>query len=1236
VTTITTGRMQLVGAEFRIRLTRDPDGRDTLAEGHLTLPAGDYVASQTIEFPEVNLEVGQIRFLFYTIHSNSPLTATRVTLQGQAELPLDLALTNLVSGDVEGKVEFTPGQTTRFNRLVIGDFQMTYVPIQTTLQVKLARDETGQEVLAEATATTDFPPGAGGRSEAPTFSFSPVNLGAGTTYYVVYKVTAGGPVTLAGDTLTLETSWDDALPQRVDDYDPLGGLYEPLNLELYEPDTPAKRERMLDILAQANYIVIPSNRAYDAMPRLPLRYPMTLKYYQALFNCQCIGDDMEAQAYEAVPPLKGPLGFELVATFESRLNFGPISISDQTADESFTVYDHPKVLIFKKSSDFSLQNVRAILESVDLTQVVDQSPMAYTMMPGGLRLTPDRLAAQKAGGTWFEMFDAQSILNRNQTLGVLAWYLTLLLLGWLAFPLVFVALPGLADRGYPLVRLIVLLLMAWVTWLLSSLKLLPFTQAALGFSAGGVAAIGIFMAVRNRSELLTFVRARWRYLLGIEGLFLALFVFDLMVRLGNPDLWHPWLGGEKPMDLAFFDAILKTVYFPPPNPWFSGYYINYYYYGYVISAVLTKLLGIVPAIAYNLILPTWFAMTGVGAFCVTHNLVTGPDKPTTETVHKNPPTESLYGRAKPILAGVVVVVLMLFLGNLYQARQLWKYLPEVSAPGSMNLTWYQRAEEAFLGAQKVLSGQAALPGDKGRWYFGPSRPILHDGQDTPIAEFPYFSFLYGDLHPHLLAMPITFAALAWMLSVLFASTHKRRWLERIVMWFVAGLVFGVFYPAHTWDFPVWLGLGALAVCWSVWQARREVSRAMWLAMVGQVALLVGIAVAMYYPFRHWFGTSYSSFEVWKGARTPLDDYLTVHGLFLFILVTFLFWESRDWLKSKWTVLSSHPLGEWFARNNAWKLIYVGAVFAVLIVLWRGQYQVLVLALPLLAWIGFLLARQGQSLPKRIVLMALGVGIAITAVVEVVVLQGDVGRSNTVFNFYLQVWALFSVAASATLVELMPILRRWSVRWRRVWWAALFLLVLAAAMYPLIATGLKMADRWPDVAHPPRSLDGMAYMLGDGATQPAVYNDENRKLNLASDYAGIRWMQEHVIGTPTIVEGYTAEYRWGGRYSIYTGLPTVVGWNWHVRQQNTVLPEVLVEKRIEEVNNFYNTPDPTAALEFLRRYQVEYIVVGDLERAYYSANGLAKFQQMVEQGHLRDVFSKRDDSSWVTLYKTSSP
>ena len=260
------------------------------------------------------------------------------------------------------------------------------------------------------------------------------------------------------------------MPLNIDSYEAQGGIYTPLNLELYEPDTPAKRAAMLQVLAKSTYLVIPSNRAYDAMPRLPLRYPMTLKYYQTLFDCNCSGDDLENRAYGLEPPFKSPLGFDLVATFESPPSLGPLVFADQSADESFTVYDHPKVMIFKKSADFSIDRVSALLNSVDLEQVVFQTPLEYGQSPTAMQLPPDRLLAQTNGGSWSSMFDRFSVFNANESLSGIVWYLLLFALGLIAFPIVYVVFSGLPDRGYPLIRMAGLIITAWLAWFAGQLK----------------------------------------------------------------------------------------------------------------------------------------------------------------------------------------------------------------------------------------------------------------------------------------------------------------------------------------------------------------------------------------------------------------------------------------------------------------------------------------------------------------------------------------------------------------------------------------------------------------------------------------------------------------------------------------------------------------------------------------------------------------------------------------------
>jgi uncharacterized membrane protein len=125
------------------------------------------------------------------------------------------------------------------------------------------------------------------------------------------------------------------------------------------------------------------------------------------------------------------------------------------------------------------------------------------------------------------------------------------------------------------------------------------------------------------------------------------------------------------------------------------------------------------------------------------------------------------------------------------------------------------------------------------------------------------------------------------------------------------------------------------------------------------------------------------------------------------------------------------------------------------------------------------------------------------------------------------------------------------------------------------------------------------------------------MDLSQDYRAIRWLQDNVNGSPVIVEANVTEYRWGTRYTIYTGLPGVVGWNWHQRQQRALMPQ-LVTERVDAIQNFYHTTDIAAAHDFLRRYDVRYIIVGQFERILYP-DGLAKFETY-------------DGTAWKSVYK----
>jgi len=895
------------------------------------------------------------------------------------------------------------------------------------------------------------------------------------------------------------------------------------------------------------------------------------------------------------------------------------------------------VFIFKKTANFSIEHVKEVLNSVDLDNVLFQSPMSYTKAPTAMMLPQIKLAAQKIGGTWSAMFNRLSLVNTSQVFGTIVWYLVLLLLGILVFPLVFTVFSGLPDSGYPLARMAALLLTAWLAWIVSSLNLLAFTRWSILLAVGLLTGLSVYFGLRRKTDLIQYVKSSWKYLLSIEIIFAAVFVFMLIIRINNPDLWQPWMGGEKPMDFAFFNGVLKTVYFPPENPWFSGHYINYYYYGYVMAAIPTKLTGIMPSIAYNLILPSWYAMAGIGVFCIGYNLVTGlnhsnglygasPFTAWTASTHIEKTT-----RKWAYSAGLFALLAVMLFGNLYETKLFIKSLPEMVPANWANENPDNPSGGKLAGAWNVIIGKAELPGNNSQWYFEASRPILNGKEDTPIAEFPYFTFLYGDMHPHMLTMLYYALAFGWMLSLLIYPINRMKWPERILSLCTAAIVFGSFSASHTWDFYPFLGLAIVTLAWSIWQTKPGPVKQTLTMIAGFVVAFIGLALVFYAPFTHWFKTEYMSVELWTGAKTPLGDYLVVFGLSLFIMISLMVKESiRDLKRAyrKWP--------DYKTITKVVVLISLVLIYLVSTLIWKSGYQVFRLGLYMLIGLGYqVFFRRGQSRLQMITWILYGIGFLLTLLVEVVVLKGDVGRSNMVFRMYIEAWFYFGISSAIALMILLSGIKKWP-RWASIPWVlVLALLVIGSLSYPLLATGERMADRWPNIKNPPKTLDGMAFMLGEAdGSAPAIYDDDGKPLDLSRDYAAIQYMQDNVQGSPVIVEANTVEYKWGSRFSVQTGLPSVIGWSWHTRQHNSLLDGAWITKRIDETTDFYNTVDLASAKKFLAKYDVEYVIVGDLERARYSPEGLAKFQNLVIDGSLNIVFGDNTTNT-TTIYKVSA-
>ncbi|MFM8322095.1 MAG: DUF2298 domain-containing protein, partial [Chloroflexota bacterium] len=1107
---------------------------------------------------------------------------------------------------------------------------------------------------------------------------TPLQVTGGQPYRLTLRAyPAGGSLALSGMGIANEGDWDDGLPLRMQGYDGYGGVYpQELNFNMYWDDNQEKYERFVRILDQADYLVISSNRQWGTLPRIPERFPMTAVYYRALLGCP-EGESILTCYRQAQPGMyQGQLGYELVETFVSEPCLGPLCLNDQYAEEAFTVYDHPKVLIFKKSDDYDPAQARAILGAVDFEKVIRKPPLQYGAQPADLMLPGERWAEQQTGGTWSELFDPQALVNRSTPLAVVAWYLLVFLLGLIAYPLLRLALPGLEDHGYPLARTAGMLLVSYFTWLAGSARI-PFTPLTIAIVILLLAALAVWLVYRQAGELGDELRRRRGYFLAVEALALGLFLLDLWVRYNNPDLWHPWKGGEKPMDFSYFNAVLKSTSFPPYDPWYAGGYLNYYYYGFVMVGSLVKLLGIQPAVAYNLAIPTIFSLIGLGAFSAAWNLAQAAG-----ARRADPAAPAQAGRISPYVPALAAVLGVLLLGNLGTVRMLYQGFQRLAAPQELidQGNFVQRAGWAMEGFGKSLGGDK-LPYGVGDWYWIPSRAIPAPGDIEPITEFPLFTVLYADLHAHLIALPLTLLALGCALGFVLG---KARWRSAwgAAAWFgLAGLAIGVLRPTNTWDMPTYLALGIVAVLYTViryypspgvlpaeaeaapdgaatdagspgttdaadgqdgaaaltaeaaaparggrsWlggapaaalaplrQVYAQLGAAQrYVAALAGSALLTGLAFLLFRPFTNWYALGYTKVRLWDGATTPSASYFVHWGLFFFVLLSWVAWETRDWLAH--TPVSA-------LRRLERLLPYLVALLVLIPLLIIGLNlagaHIAWFVVLFGAWVTALLLRPDMPDAKRAVLFLTGTGLALTLMVELIVLEGDIGRMNTVFNFYLQVWVLLGISSAAALGWTLPALPDWRVSWSTFWQLGLTALLAGAGLFTVMAATAKMQDRM--AAGAPHTLNGMTFM------QYATYNDEWGPMDLSQDYRAIRWLQENVAGSPVIVEANLRNlYRWGSRMTIYTGLPGVVGWEWHQQQQRTAaVPGIWISQRISEVDDFYLTTDLGQAQRFLQKYGVRYIIVGQQEIGHYPGPGLQKF-------------ADADGALWRAVYRDGS-
>jgi len=575
--------------------------------------------------------------------------------------------------------------------------------------------------------------------------------------------------------------------------------------------------------------------------------------------------------------------------------------------------------------------------------------------------------------------------------------------------------------------------------------------------------------------------------------------------------WHRSLNPdifqqEKYMDFAFYNLLARTAHMPPPDPWMAGQTINYYYFGYLMFATLARLIPLPTFISYNLCVAT----IGGLAFSLTVGV-----------------TLQLTRRWGLALLGGAMSVL---LGNL---DGFWQVL-EKGTVRHMD----------FWRSSRVIDG------------------------DSTINEFPFFSTIHGDLHPHFMVLPVSIFLLGILLDErLFPSravdqprAGVRAWLPFALVSFVLGAMVAI----STWELP----MGALVVTLLAgrWQPLTPLFSKERLLLAARVAAALVGAYLLFLPFYLGFVPPPGGVGA-KFARTSLFQFITVFGFLLFPPAVLVGVRLRPLLSgaAEWRQLL-------FAAGALLILVAAlagNAVFPLLFVIVAGAMVVAYGDAGETERAGFLLTAAAAT--------------ALLAC-EIVFLKDAYGeklyRMNTVFKLYFQAWTILAIASPWCVGRLLdhrwewraaPIVLRWSVG----------LLAVAAACYPLGITIDRLSA--------PATLNGNRYL------EQAEYRD---------DFAAITWLRQNVTDLPVILEATGNPYSYFARFSSNTGLPTVLGWGNHEGLWRGHDREV--SSRSRDVEHMYKAATLDEVRPLLDKYGVRYIVIGDLERQQYKGTGLQKF------------------------------
>jgi len=800
---------------------------------------------------------------------------------------------------------------------------------------------------------------------------------------------------------------------------------------------------------------------------------------------------------------------------------------------------------------------------------------------------------------------------------IIKWWFFSVIIGIIAFPISFVLLKKSYEKGYMFSKIIGLFLISYFSWLFGFIS---FSIATIILVILLMTGLSIYLFIKNKGEILEFLGQRTALVIITELFYLLIFLVYALFRMYQSDI----IGTEKFMDFAFMNAITKADKMPPYDPWMFGVdaagkplYISYYYFGYLMMAIMMKLTNIPNGICFNLALTYVVAMSAIAMVGVLYNLT------------------------KNYFIGFLAAAFLLLISNIDGFIQVvnnkWT---------TNNFNWWHT-----------------------------SRIIDYKGYDITINEFPFFSFLLGDLHPHQMAIP--FVLLALNLGILFIREESKNLFEknisRISFIVFTGLLLGGLWFLNSWDFPTYFFIILLCILSYKYSTGERFNT--WINdVLITCGIILGVAIIAYLPFTLVFKSQAKGIGIVE-ANTKITDYLTIFGIMLFPIFSFIVFRILNWLyalkyqgiaglkvkkrefycprcgaeiregkkicgqcgyqisgdelllggielpvkKMNDTVVNFFKFLIDPANTKDNKVLLYTSI-AIIIAVAMIVYKTLIYKGPhnglfsgvlfLVICTVFLLGITRVELKENqfvLILVFTGLfaslGCEFFHIVDTFSKDGGAGhadleRMNTVFKFYYQTWIFFSIAAAYGYFWVTHFYLSFKPKYvRYIWLSIMWILIVMGMFYPFAASNVKTGGF-------------RGYFTLDGSDFLKTMSYKGR-MSALGDWQAIQWLKKNIKGYPVILEAHGPEYTEFARISSFTGIPTVLGWPGHELQWRGSWDEA--GKRMADVDTIYTTTDIEQAKQLLKKYKVKYVYVGALEKDKYagSLQGLDKFSQFMD-------------------------